>query len=183
MAVSKRTRFEVIKRDKFTCRYCGRKSPEIILEVDHITPVCEGGSDDPINLATSCWECNRGKAGISLSEVMTGEDPHDKAILILEQERQLAEYNEVVRRQRERKEADVQDLVNHWCEIIHKDYVKFHDVNFLKWVVNVCPVEVVKDFMDYASSRGMTKSLAYVSACVKRWRSENDPNYEADIDA
>lgn len=180
MSVSTRTRFEVFKRDNFTCRYCGRKSPEVILEVDHITPICEGGSDDQINLTTSCWDCNRGKAGVSLNEVITAEDPHDKAILILEQERQLAEYNEVVRKQRERKEADIQDLIDHWCEITHRDYVNFHDANFLKWVVGVCPVEVVKNFMDYADSRRLTKSLAYVSGCIKRWRSENDPNYQGE---
>lgn len=178
MAVSTRTRFEIFKRDSFTCRYCGRKSPEVILEVDHITPLCEGGGDDPINLATSCWECNRGKAGVSLSERMTGEDPHDKAILILEQERQLAEYNEVVRQQRERRESDIQDLIDHWCLLIHKDHLKYNDANFVRWVVHACPVEIVKDFMDYASSRGKTKGLAYVAGCVKNWRASNDPNYE-----
>lgn len=27
-------RFEVFKRDMFTCQYCGRKAPDVILEVD-----------------------------------------------------------------------------------------------------------------------------------------------------
>ena len=34
--LSKKIRFEVFKRDKFTCQYCGRMSPDVILEVDHI---------------------------------------------------------------------------------------------------------------------------------------------------
>jgi hypothetical protein len=54
-------RFEILKRDKFTCRYCGRKSPEVILEVDHIFPVSKGGTNDPANLVSSCYDCNRGK--------------------------------------------------------------------------------------------------------------------------
>ena len=29
-AVSKKLRFEVFKRDSFTCQYCGRKAPDII---------------------------------------------------------------------------------------------------------------------------------------------------------
>ena len=50
MAVSRGLRFEVFKRDDFTCRYCGRKSPEAILEVDHVIPRSRKGTDDPENL-------------------------------------------------------------------------------------------------------------------------------------
>ena len=44
--LSKKIRFEVFKRDKFTCQYCGRMSPDVILEVDHIEPVAEGGDNE-----------------------------------------------------------------------------------------------------------------------------------------
>ena len=59
-------RWEVLKRDAFTCQYCGRSAPEVKLEVDHITPVCEGGKDTKENLVTSCYSCNRGKSALSL---------------------------------------------------------------------------------------------------------------------
>lgn len=55
-------RFAILNRDNFTCQYCGRRSPEAILEIDHVHPRCEGGSDDPSNLKTACFNCNRGKA-------------------------------------------------------------------------------------------------------------------------
>ena len=42
-AISVKLRFEVFKRDNFTCQYCGRKSPDVILHVDHIDPVKNGG--------------------------------------------------------------------------------------------------------------------------------------------
>jgi len=29
--ISKKIRFEVFKRDSFTCQYCGKSAPEIIL--------------------------------------------------------------------------------------------------------------------------------------------------------
>ena len=64
--LSLRTRFEVLKRDRFTCQYCGAAGGT--LEVDHVKPICEGGSDDPKNLVTACFECNRGKSGTSLIE-------------------------------------------------------------------------------------------------------------------
>ena len=34
MAVSKRTRFEVLKRDNHTCQYCGAKAPNATLHVE-----------------------------------------------------------------------------------------------------------------------------------------------------
>jgi len=61
MAISKGLRFDIFRRDKFTCQYCGRKPPDVILEVDHITPASKGGGDEPENLITSCFDCNRGK--------------------------------------------------------------------------------------------------------------------------
>lgn len=66
--LSKKMRFEVFKRDKFTCQYCGRTAPDVILEVDHIKPVAEGGTNDLINLVTSCKDCNRGKGKRELSD-------------------------------------------------------------------------------------------------------------------
>lgn len=62
MAISKKDRFEVFKRDKFTCQYCGARPPDVILEVDHVKPRADKGTDDPYNLTTSCFECNRGKS-------------------------------------------------------------------------------------------------------------------------
>lgn len=67
-SISKKIRFEVFKRDKFTCQYCGRMSPDVVLEVDHIKPVSKGGTNDIMNLITSCMECNRGKSNRELSD-------------------------------------------------------------------------------------------------------------------
>jgi hypothetical protein len=66
VAISKRRRFLVLQRDGFRCRYCGLRSPEAVLEVDHITAVANGGRDDFDNLITSCRDCNRGKGVINV---------------------------------------------------------------------------------------------------------------------
>lgn len=66
--ISKTLRFEVFKRDSFTCQYCGRSAPDVILEVDHIVPVAEGGQNEIMNLVTSCRDCNRGKGKRELSD-------------------------------------------------------------------------------------------------------------------
>lgn len=68
VAISKRVRFEVFKRDSFACQYCGRKSPDVVLHVDHINPVKRGGKNDMMNLVTSCIDCNLGKSDKVLSD-------------------------------------------------------------------------------------------------------------------
>ena len=60
-SLGKRERFSVFERDGFTCQYCGRMPPEVVLHVDHIIPVYEGGTNDRENLITSCDSCNLGK--------------------------------------------------------------------------------------------------------------------------
>ena len=62
MAVSRRLRFEVLRRDGFTCRYCGAKAPDVSLTVDHVLAVALGGGDEPNNLVTACSDCNAGKS-------------------------------------------------------------------------------------------------------------------------
>jgi len=66
--ISKTIRFEVFKRDSFICQYCGATPSTKKLEVDHIQPVAKGGGNDMINLTTSCFDCNRGKAARELSD-------------------------------------------------------------------------------------------------------------------
>lgn len=64
MAVSKRLRYEVLRRDNHTCRYCGATAPDAPLRIDHVTPIALGGSDQPDNLVTACQDCNSGKTSM-----------------------------------------------------------------------------------------------------------------------
>lgn len=77
MAVTKRVRFEVLKRDNFTCRYCHKNTNE--LEVDHVVPVALGGEDIPENLVAACKDCNRGKSSINPDEALV-KDVSEKAL-------------------------------------------------------------------------------------------------------
>lgn len=61
----RRLRFEILRRDDHTCRYCGARAPDVQLTVDHVVPVSLGGQHDPTNLVTACCDCNRGKASSS----------------------------------------------------------------------------------------------------------------------
>ena len=68
MSVSKRIRFEVFKRDQFTCQYCGAQAPDVVLHADHIEPKSKGGSDDIMNLISACQSCNLGKGARTLDD-------------------------------------------------------------------------------------------------------------------
>ena len=67
-SISKKLRFEVFKRDSFTCQYCGQMAPDVVLELDHINPVVNGGNNDILNLVTACMDCNRGKGKRKLTD-------------------------------------------------------------------------------------------------------------------
>jgi len=61
--ISKKLRFEILSRDKFTCQLCGRnQSDGVKLEVDHRTAAARGGANDRDNLWTLCHDCNNGKS-------------------------------------------------------------------------------------------------------------------------
>ena len=67
-SISQKIRFEIFKRDKFTCQYCGEEAPKVILNIDHINPVKNGGDNDFTNLITSCFDCNSGKSARLLDD-------------------------------------------------------------------------------------------------------------------
>lgn len=97
MAVSKKLRFEVFKRDLFTCRYCGQRPPQVLLELDHVVPLCEGGPDLAENLVAACQACNRGKAGKRLDDVVP---PLDELEV-------LASFQDVLERRQRMEESIV----------------------------------------------------------------------------
>jgi len=116
MTLSLKLRFEVFKRDDFTCQYCGRKTPEVILELEHMIPLSKGGTDELDNLTTSCFECNRGKGSSLLDTVLKDRDIHDETILLAEREFQLGEYNYLKNKIRDRENKEIEELKNHFAD-------------------------------------------------------------------
>ncbi|MBN1135855.1 MAG: HNH endonuclease [Anaerolineae bacterium] len=102
--MGKKVRFEVFKRDAFTCQYCGRSAPDVVLVIDHITPVAAGGSNDIMNLVTSCESCNAGKGARQLSDDAVVakrkrqldelQDRREQLEMMLEWQRELARLEE-----------------------------------------------------------------------------------------
>lgn len=63
MTISKRLRYEILRRDNYSCYYCGtRASAENPITIDHVIPRALGGPNSPENLAAACQDCNAGKS-------------------------------------------------------------------------------------------------------------------------
>ena len=73
MAISKRLRYEILRRDNHACRYCGGVAPDVVLTVDYVVPVALGGGDEPSNLVAACRDCNAGKSSMSALAVVVDD--------------------------------------------------------------------------------------------------------------
>lgn len=80
--ISATLRAKVLRRNGYTCQVCGLAGGDpdptslgrrIVLHIDHIVPVSEGGSSDPGNLRVLCSACNAGRSNL--------EQPPDEQVL------------------------------------------------------------------------------------------------------
>lgn len=56
-------RYEILDRDQKKCQDCGRSPSNggVALQVHHVLPVHQGGTNEPLNLVTLCSECHGGR--------------------------------------------------------------------------------------------------------------------------
>lgn len=109
MAISRRLRFEVLRRDDYRCRYCGA-GPETELQVDHVVPEALGGSSQPENLVTACRACNAGKSS-SAPDAPVVQAVSDDALRWAQAMQQAAE---IQRQQRDEFDVYCDRFYNAW---------------------------------------------------------------------
>lgn len=116
--ISKKLRFEVFKRDSFTCQYCGAKAPDVVLEVDHIKPVAREGSSDIINLITACKICNSGKSDRLLSDNSMLEKQRKQLSELQERKEQIEMMLDWQRGLANLENFSVEQVATLWAEIV-----------------------------------------------------------------
>lgn len=116
MAISKRTRFEVFKRDNFTCQYCGRQTPSVILQIDHVVSQSQGGSDEINNLVTSCVDCNQGKSDIPLWKRQDSKSRIKEIELLKEKQQQIAWYEKAKAAIHKKEKEGLKNLNDYWSK-------------------------------------------------------------------
>lgn len=149
--LTKKQRFNVFKRDSFTCQYCGSTPPKVVLEVDHINPVSRGGKNSVDNLITACFDCNRGKAAGLLSEIP--QSLKDRAEEIKEREAQIKGYNAILSAKATRITNDAWDVAaaiegKDWIDSVNKA-----SLQSIKTFLTRLPTQEVIDAAEIANSK------------------------------
>mgnify|MGYP002634468752 FL=1 len=77
---------QIFMRDSYKCVYCGRDmigdiDDWLSLEIDHLKPKAEGGTDNPENLVTSCNVCNKMKSSYYPKGLITNDRPQNIALI------------------------------------------------------------------------------------------------------
>lgn len=141
MPLSKSLRFSVFARDAFTCQYCGRRPPEVTLEVDHIHPVSRGGTDDSINLISSCYDCNRGKSAKIITEIAPRPDADLKSLRSLQEIAEAKHYLKVSRKLEKQRSMVIERLMEAWTDLISCEYVPSAG-QWKTWLTRFTPEEI-----------------------------------------
>jgi len=149
-STGKRLRFEVFKRDHFTCQYCGAQPPDVVLVVDHIDAVATGGSNHIDNLITACEACNGGKADIPLT---TRRIRPDADLLFLEAQQEIAEYQRYLLIKAERDAA-----LDEVAESIERD---FWNISARTWSVADRVIRPLLDRYDPHIVEQAVRAVAY----------------------
>lgn len=168
--LSKSVRFAVFKRDAFTCQYCGRHPPDVMLECDHIVPVAGGGTNDEANLVTACFDCNRGKGAVPLTVVPMSLAM--KGAEVAEREAQLAGYREIMEARTARVRRDAFEVA---AILLYVEPGAQFSVD-RRWLRSIMvfndklPLHVVKEAATLATDRAITSEYKrFLYFCKVCW--------------
>jgi hypothetical protein len=167
-AISKKTRFDVFKRDGFQCAYCGTHPSEtVLLEVDHIHPVAEGGTNDIDNLVTACWDCNRGKGAGLLSSVP--QSLEEKAALVAERESQIRAYYQILEARQERKDEEAWFVAEIFMERFSEVSIHRDRMVSIRMFLERLNVFAVREAMEISCARKYSMAPAFKYFCGVCW--------------
>lgn len=116
--LGKKIRFEVFKRDKFTCQYCGKQAPDVVLVVDHIHPVSKGGEDVLLNYITSCEACNAGKGARTLDDNTVVAKQRAEVARLAERREQVEMMIEWHKSLAAARDFELQSFAGHWADCV-----------------------------------------------------------------
>lgn len=158
-SLGKSKRFEIFKRDNFYCQYCGNHPPHVVLEIDHIKPVIDGGNNELYNLITSCFDCNRGKGARSLKIVP--KSIAKQAAEISEREAQIIGFQRVIAEQQQRLKDDSFEILD-YLGMVSKDGTayKSHIVSVKNFLKRMAFHEVM-ECAEICVSKGKMNNFSY----------------------
>lgn len=166
--ISKRLRFEVFKRDSFKCHYCGATAPDVLLQVDHITPVSKEGTNEIVNLITACANCNLGKSNILLDDKSAVAKSRNHLEYLQERREQLEMMLVWQENLRDLDLEVVEKLCSYWQDLARGWEINENGrTNIKKWLRAFSAEEIVQG-MNVAAERYL-KYQADGSATQNSW--------------
>jgi len=154
--ISKKLRFEVFKRDSFRCQYCGRSAPEIVLVIDHLTPVAEGGKSEILNLITSCDPCNAGKGKRPLSDNSTLTKQRDQLEELNERREQIEMMFQWKQELSNLKEESLSKVAEYWSKCVTGYSLNEHGLRSLKKLSHRYELQEILDGIQIATDQYLT---------------------------
>jgi hypothetical protein len=152
-SISKKIRFEVFKRDCFTCQYCGKSAPDIFLEIDHVDPVFNGGEDDMLNLITSCFDCNRGKGKRKLSDSTTLAKQRQELKILQDKREQLEMMLKWKKSILNINEEEIKVLTEYWGNFTSGWSLAESGIADLRKQIKKFGVKEIMDAMDISANK------------------------------
>jgi hypothetical protein len=151
-------RFDVFRRDNFTCVYCGRGSPEVTLHCDHKLAHSKGGSDDKENLVTACEDCNFGKGAKNVNRAPSARVRNDAGLVGL--------FGHT---------RDDDGTINWQFEIIGKVGDDAYSIQLFSWM-DGRPTDVKIFTLDQIAKCSLYSTR---DAWIQRWAKESGYNYRS----
>jgi hypothetical protein len=171
-SLSKKTRFEVFKRDGFRCQYCGACAPDVLLVVDHIVPVASGGKNNVLNLLTACEPCNAGKGARELGDHSVLEKQRDQLQQLSERREQLEMMIRWKEGMCDLRTAAVDRLSDLWTRLVPGYSLNEKGRQELKKLAGRYEVREVMEAMEIASTRyiEVENGKATLASAENAWR-------------
>lgn len=193
VGLSKKLRFEVFKRDGFRCQYCVGAAPGVLLVVDHVHPVAEGGKNDLLNLITACQPCNAGKGKRVLGDQTVLEKQLDQLTELNDRREQLEMMIKWQVGLSDIKDMAVEQLADHWSKLVNGFSLNDNGKQSLKKLITQFAVDEVMDAMRTATdqylkvkegkytSESVEEAWAKVAGICRIRKTEKDKPYIRDL--
>ena len=181
MPLSKKIRFEVFKRDNFSCQYCGRTAKEkIVLEVDHLIALCSGGDNAIENLITACFDCNRGKGKRALDNRFESENLAERVRILKAKKKSLRRIYKLREDEENIKANSLKKIVSHWNDRVSSHISPAQLSSVRRFLNDFTPEEII-EAIDIANSKRRfldetqsvwVKVFNYSCGILKNWKAE-----------
>jgi len=160
--ISKSLRFKIFARDEYTCQYCGRRPPEITLQVDHRIPVSRGGTNEAMNLLAACVDCNSGKSNRDPQAATPRPDASERALAAYQEALEYSAYLDACSKRAEMLDSVIFQIQSVWRGVAGGGFYP-NDMCVRRWVLRFGP-EAVEEAIGRA---GMAFASHKISAATE----------------